>query len=331
MNNYKEEHYMDSMKKFGTKKDEKVVSDFLTGKPIDKDEVDNIISDAKIEFENLEAAMPVTKVKEPIFFVPMNRFTPINNVLQTAREPYTDAVFASAKIYNRMAMNDRAILTSADAIINQCIDLIISNCYTIFNNGTLLLLKTFYKNNDNFIVDQFINTIQANNLASPITTMGRDITDSLIIYKLKDDQQSFLKAFAATLTEIKTKVSIYLAHKMYDYVRSILLYESIDLDGLAGFFEAESGEKIDYKEDTKLILESAKYSVCVQEMLNIVTDDILRCEEMVEINFVTMFYNLTDLTEDAVKAGVYSKEDLNTHEIPKRTGYLSDRLDVNTD
>jgi hypothetical protein len=330
MNNYKEDIYMDLMKKFGKDDDARVISDFITGEPINSDREENDIlqkvQNGILEFENIEAAMKVENVKDPIFFVPMNRFAPMNNVVQTAREPYSDVVFNSAKFFNRICPKDRAVLTSVESIIYQCVDVALTNIYTIFNNGTLLLLKSFYRNNDNFLVDQFKNCMMDNAIRAEIYDMGKQLADSLLVYKLNDDTKSCCIAFGASLSQIKTRVAMYLARSMYDYIRSMLLYEAVDLDGLLGYFECESAEKIDYREETEMILESAKYSICVQEMLNIVTDDIARCEEMVEINFVTLFYNINDLTTDAIKAGVYTKDNISKSPFERPQDYLVDRF-----
>ena len=316
------------MKNFGTEEEKRVITDFISGKEItNKDEVEYLQKCADITtlpFENLEASMKVNKVSEPIFFVPMNRFVPISNVLQSAREPYTDAVFGLCKDFNMFARNDLAIMTSSRAIIGRAADLIATNCYTILNNGTLLLLNAFYKGNDNFMTEKFYGMNMDSAIRSIVIAMGSCINDSIIVRKINNENTG--KVFVSSLSEAKARISLEIARYMYEYIRNILLFESVDLDAMMDYFKAESGTTIDYKEETEQIIESAKYSICVQEMLNIVTDDVLRCAEIVEINFVNMFYELTNLANDAVEGGIYTKEDVSNREFTKPTGYLVDRL-----
>ena len=310
---------MDLMKKSGND-NKKVVSDFLTGEIVNKDDTVNIDPEnPKLGFDNLEAVITLDKVREPIFFVPINRFVPINNILQTTKEPFCDAVFPTAKVFNKLAHNDKSIVASANAIIDQAIEVIMTNIYTIFNNGTILTLRSFYKNKDNLLVDEFRTCIANASIESNLYRIGRSIRDSITVANLNEDRVSIQNMMISSVCEVQTIVGTFLAQAMYDYVRNILLYEAVDLDRLFLYFDAKCKEKVDFREDTKKIIESAKYSVCVQRMLGIVTDDILRCEEIVEVNFVSMFYNLTDLAQSAIESGIYTKDNIvkTKHERPK--------------
>ncbi len=243
-----------------------------------------------IKFDKLNAKYKFDDPKKPVFFVPLDKHLDTNNVIQTSFEPFDEVVYREADMYIKAVGNDSSIDTMRICIMSQASSIIMSNINIIFECGILEELKKFsYSEKYNFVIQEYIETLNMNTILKHIESLIYDSFSDIYNYNTQ-------RAMVDLFCKFNVFISNELASNMYKFINNILIKEYINLNTLAIYAYKQSNHNIISSEDDADLLDSSKFSIAMQYLLNGLCFDLNRILEISELSIVNAYYRLVDLT-----------------------------------
>ena len=298
-----------STKKIGDEKLRKVI-DLLDNKfynddgsmVLGKDEATIKVPD-NLEFPRLNASVNPDWVIDRIFFVPMDRFKETNNVIQAAYEPYDQVVLPAV---NEQYSEEQCVC-SVDkygiVLTDRLFSLMKANYTIIINNGLQTVLNMFAYSSK-VINEKLADKFFMGGVEQALYTIYKDNFEVIPEAIFNNDDRKVNKLMINGMYEVRSYVADKMSKWLYGVITDIFALDVIDIDALTKYFNDTSGiGKL--SDDAKALLESAKYSLCMQEILGIAAEDVGRCIDMTEILWVGYYFNLTDLYRHAIKNGIF--------------------------
>ena len=252
-----------------------------------------ITDEDKLEFPNLQAYVKLNNIVEPLFFVPVNRFDDsLRNMVQPADEPFNQVVFPT--MMDSFSINPDWINAHnfGTCYTDAFICYLLSNYNIIFENGLNKLFSTYMDPN---IYGYIFNDTRRYAMISRFISTGYET----VFEQFKEAVNQGLsvdmtRLMFDSLADIKAYVADKLSFAMYNYINDTLTSGNVDIKGMFGFFAAEHEANYGKKLSDDLVA-SAGFSIVLQELLNVATEDIKRCVDMTEVLFVGYFYKLSEL------------------------------------
>lgn len=258
-----------------------------------------ITGDEKLAFPNLQAYVNVNNIMEPLFFVPVNRFDDsLKNMINPADEPFNDVVFPTMMDSFSINPDWANAHNFGSCYTDAFICYLLSNYNIIFENGLNKLFSTYMDPNIWGYI--FNDTRKYDIISRYISTGYESVFEQFKEAVSQGYSVDMTRLMFDSLADIKAYIADKLSFAMYNYINDVLTSGNVDIKGLFDFFAAEHEANYGKKLSDDLVA-SAGFSIVLQELLNVVTDDIKRCVDMTEILFVGYFYKLSDFFNTAEK------------------------------
>lgn len=298
MKSYKEEQSMESLQLKDNELEQLINA--INGTPAPTGEVNNLVEkikrsdDSTVAFNALNAGMNVKKVGCPIFFVPTDHGS---NALANIVEPFKKVAIPTAQEMYTIIKNDTAVYNYCHILAGQTIALMDSNIDIIFQDGFLKVLRTFSKDPNTLIC--LYNDGKANlGIETFVLDKLSNMYHSLVEANMNKDLDRIKNSFMVNLVDFKGYIADVCCAFAYYMVNNIMNDVYTDIDGLAGYFEAEGVNAFND------LGERSKHSMCTQCSAMLFNADIAKIVEIAELTFVGFFYNVDDIIHQAVKDGV---------------------------
>ena len=274
-----------------TKTGESYVSekDFRTGNDIGK-------YDESIYFEALNAGMPTEKIGSPIFFIPANEG---RNGLANIVEPFKKVGIPTVREMYTIIQNDTAAYNFCHVLADQAIGTLLSNIDIIFQDGFFKVMRTFSR--DPYTLVNLYNDAKSSiGVESFMYKKLDNLFHSLVKANMTKDDSLIRESMMVNLADFKGYMADTCCSVVYYIVNQIMNDVYTDIDGLAGYFEAEGVTMVHDLGD------QSKHSMCTQCSVMLSNRDIARIVEISELIFVGFFYNVNDIVHQAYIDGVFN-------------------------
>lgn len=245
-----------------------------------KDEIKKVET---IELLNTGAKVnPDQVIVKPVFFMPVKDQY---KTLVNDNEPYSDVVKTFLDAYIKgVKNNDAPYINAMNISLSKFMDIVASNINIILNNGIFKIMNNFARTSKGVIIEDLINN-------TPYMSLNMKEAIKGILCTIDEGTIKF----PAAMYEIQTLYASKLSEWLYAYINTALTTNLIDINSYGDYIAIESGIDIKTNIDGTSNIDNSKFALCLNTLLEFANTDIYYIMDVIEVNFVHLFYNYSDI------------------------------------